>query len=382
MGDAEHPAGAGRSDAERDPKERRSPPRDGLADRQAVWVRSAALSGILFLMVMYTMYVAASLIMPIALALLLSLVLSPVVRFLARARIPQPLGALGVLLLVAGVMAGGTYALAEPAAEWMEKAPSELRQLEARLAWVKEPIQEVKAAKEQAEEVARVGSGAGAQAAQPAEPSFSLVDSVLSQAPALAYGVAVMLVLLFFLLASGDSLTRKMVEVTPSLEDKKRVVETARDVQTHVSRFLATITVINLCVGVVVALAMYALGVPNPLLWGAMLAVLNYIPYLGVLITMVVVTFVSLLTFDSPVQVLLPAAVIFGVNVVEGQLVTPVLAGRQLSLSPVAVFLSLVVMGWIWGIVGVLIAVPLLATVKLCCERIEPLEPVATFLGQ
>lgn len=353
---------------------------ESIDDRQAVWIRSAALSGILFLMTMYTLYVAASLIMPIALAFLLSLVFSPIVRQMVRWRIPQTLGALLVMIVVAGVMVAGVYALAEPASEWMDKAPSELRKLEYKLAWVKEPIKKIQETKEQVKEITEVEDDAGgAQTAQ--QPTFSLVDVVLNRTPHLMFGIAVMLVLLFFVLASGDAFLNKMVQVTPKLKDKKRVVETAREIQRHVSVYLGTITLINIGVGAVIAAAMFLLGVPNPVLWGVMVAVLNYVPYLGVSISILVVGFVSLLTFDSPVQMLLPPAVIFAVNVVEGQFITPIVAGRRLSLSPVAVFLSIVVMGWIWGVVGVLIAVPALATIKLVCEHVEVLEPAATFLG-
>jgi len=171
-----------------------------------------------------------------------------------------------------------------------------------------------------------------------------------------------------------------MVQVMPTLTDKKRVVETARDIQRHVSMYLGTITLINIAIGLVVALAMYLLGMPNPLLWGALLTVLNYIPYLGPLVCIAIVGLVSLLTFDTPVQILLPPAVILAVNIVEGQFLTPILAGRRLALSPVAVFLSLVVLGWIWGTIGVLIAVPMLVTTRLVCEHIESLNPIATFL--
>lgn len=347
-----------------------------------VWVRSAALSGIFLLMVLYTMYFTASLTMPIALAFLLSLVLSPIVRALVKLRIHQTLAALLVTLALAGGIVAGIYALAKPAAAWIERAPSELRLLEYKLAWVKQPMKEVKEAKDQVEKLTSMEEGVDSEQAGRAQPSFSLVDMAVNRTPSLMYGSAVALILVFFLLAAGDSMLNKMVQVTPRLEDKKRVVETAREIQRHISVYLGTITAINFMVGVVVALAMYLLNMPNPLLWGAMVAILNYIPYLGVLISMLIVGFVGLLTFDSLAQALVPPAVIFGVNVIEGQLIMPIVAGRRLSLSPVAVFLSIVVLGWIWGILGVLMAVPLLASIKLVCEHVAPLNPVAIFLGR
>lgn len=347
-----------------------------------VSIRSAVLSGIFLLMVLYTMYFTASLTLPIALAFLLNLILSPIVRFLVKLRVHQALAAVLVTLAVTGSVVAGIYALTVPAAEWIDRAPMELRRLEYKLAWVKQPMKDVKEAKEQVQRMTSIEEDAGDGQGGEGQPSISIVDMAINRTPDLMYGSAVTLILLLFLLASGDSLLNKMVQVTPGLKEKKRVVETAREIQRHISVYLGTIAAINLGVGAVVALAMYLLAMPNPLLWGAMVAILNFIPYVGVLISMIVVTFVGLLTFDSLSQALLPAAVIFGVNVIEGQFLTPIVAGNRLALSPVAIFLAIVVLGWIWGILGVLMAVPMLASVKLVCDHVAPLNPVAVFLGR
>lgn len=340
-------------------------------------IRTAMIAGILFLMVMYTFYLAASLILPIVLALLLSLILSPVVKLMAKIQIPTVLGGLLVMLSIATLIAAALYAVGSPAAEWFEKAPEELRKLESKLAWVKEPMREINEARKQVDELA----GGGDTTAAP-RPSFSLVDAILTRTPDVMVGIAVMLILLFFLLASGDAFLNKLVRVMPEFRDKRRIVEAARDIQRHVSVYLGTITLINLCVGVVVGLLMYWFGMPNPILWGTMAGVLNFIPYLGVGITILIVGLVSALTFDTIGQILLPPLSIFAVNVVEGQFLTPIIAGRRLALSPAAIFLALVILGWIWGMIGVLIAVPVLATIKLACEHIGPLQPIAVLLGQ
>jgi predicted PurR-regulated permease PerM len=331
------------------------------------------LTGILLLLVLHAMYVAAALLIPITLAFLLSVVLSPVVRLLVRLRVPQVVSALLVMMLLASAIVAGVYKLAEPAIAWVERAPEELEALEAKLSWVEEPARELKEAQEQVGMENLMGAS---------QSSFSLVGTLLEGAPNIIFGTAITLILLFFALASGDALLNKAVQVAPSLKDKKRVVETGREIQRHVSAYLGTITIINAGVGLLVGLAMYVLAMPNPILWGVMVAVLNFIPYLGVFISIIVVTFVAMLTFDTAGDMLMPAAAIFAINVVEGQFITPILAGRSLALSPVAVFLSLVVMGWLWGIVGVLMAVPLLAIVRLVCEEIRPLEAIATFLGR
>jgi predicted PurR-regulated permease PerM len=357
--------------------------------KQLVWIRSAALSGIFFLLVMYTMYFAAALIMPIVLALLLSLALSPVASLFERLYIPRAIGALIVMLAVAGILAAAVYALASPAAKWLEKAPTELQKMEYKLAWVKEPIRKIEATREQIENLAsatessgEAAAAAAAAAAESSQPSFSLINAVLTRTPEVLFGIAVTFILLYFLLASGDAFLKKLVRITPLLRDKIRVVETARDVQQHVSLYLGTIALINIGVGMVVSLGLYLLGMPNPILWGTMTGVLNFIPYLGVAISIVIVTFASFLTFETVGQILLPGALIFAVNVVEGQFMTPIITGRRLALSPVAIFVTLVVLGWMWGIIGVLIAVPVLASIKLVCDQVEPLSSVGTLLGR
>jgi predicted PurR-regulated permease PerM len=332
-------------------------------------------------MVMYTLYFAAAIIMPIVLTFLLSLVFAPVVRFLVALHIPRVLGALVVMLLVATAMGAGLYAVVAPATAWMEKAPAELRQLESKLAWVKEPLEQINEARRQVGQLTGIEGSSDDTSGEGRQPSFSLFDTVLSRTPNLLFGIFVLLILLFFVLASGDSLLNKLVQSTPRLRDKMRVVASAREIQQHVSVYLATISFINLAVGVVVALSMHLLGMPNAVLWGAMVGVLNYIPYLGVAVSMAIVGFVSMLTFDTVGMILLPPAVLLAINIVEGQMITPMVTGRRLALSPMAVFLWIVVLGWLWGIVGALVATPVLATIKLITEKIESLEGVAIFLS-
>lgn len=348
----------------------------------AVWIRSATLVCILFLMVMYTLHLAASLFMPITLAFLLALIFSPAVRALVYLRVPHVLSAMLVMLLAVGLLGSTVYALATPAIEWVDRAPSELRRLEYKLAWVKEPIKEIQEVRDEVEELAETQPDESEAEQGALDTPLSLVDMFLGFTPDFVYGIAVTLILMFFVLAAGDSFLNKMVHLAPSLQDKKQVVSTARGIQHQISVYLATITFINTGVALVVAVAMYLLDMPSPLLWGVLVGVLNFVPYLGVAVSIVIVAFAALVTFESPTQILLPPLSILMVNIVEGQFLTPMIAGKQLSLSPVAVFLSLVVIGWMWGILGVLMAVPILATVKLVCESVAPLHAVALFLGR
>src|SRR5688572_23889655 len=204
---------------------------------------------------------------------------------------------------------------------------------------------------------------------------------VLSRTGSFLGSAVVMVVLLYFLLASGDLFLRKLIHVLPRFGDKKRAIEIARQTEHHISTYLSTVTLINIALGVVVGVAMHLAGMPNPVLWGVTAGLLNFVPYLGALVTAGVLTLVSILTFDSLGRAMVAPLIFLGINAIEGYLVTPMLLGRRLTLNPVAIFLGLIVWGWIWGIAGALLAVPILATFKIFCDNIEPLSPIGEFLG-
>ena len=352
-------------------------------------VRSRMLTGLFTLAVFYTMYFAKSLLIPIVLALLFNLLLAPVVRVLrSYLRLPEWAGAAVVLLgLAVGVMAA-FYGLSAPAARWIDQLPLAVWEIEDKLGTLQQPIEEVR---EAARQVERAAQGAAAPAQQPdGEPrpvevvlqTPSLTQTVLSGTAAATAGLAVAVVLLFFLLASGDTLLRQAVTLAPRLRDKKRVVEIVREMEDDVSYYLLTISLINGGLGVAVGIAMFLLGMPNPILWGVMAAVLNFVPYLGALIGIGTVGLVALLAFDEPVRILLPPLTYFALTTFEAYFVTPSLLARRLTLNPVAVFLALIIFTWMWGAPGALLAVPILATFKICCDHVEALEPVGVMLGR
>ena len=195
------------------------------------------------------------------------------------------------------------------------------------------------------------------------------------------WSVLIVFVLLYFLLATGTTLRENIILALPTFRDKKRALEVTRDVQRGVSVHLATVTLINIGLGVAIGLAMYAIGLPNPALWGAMAAMINFVPYLGPIVGSFVVTIVGLVTFDAPVQALLPPVVYIAINTLEGNLVTPMILSRRLTISPIAVFLSVIFWGWIWGVLGALMAVPILVCLKVVCDANERLAPVSQFLS-
>ncbi len=190
----------------------------------------------------------------------------------------------------------------------------------------------------------------------------------------------VMLILLFFILASGDLFVQKMMKMYPAEEKKQRVAEIVREVEQGISRYLLTVTIINLCEGILVSLGMYLIGMPDPLLWGALAALLVYVPYLGPLVGIATVTVVALFTLDVRTALLAPA-IYLSIEVLQGQFLTPMILGARFEMNPVVIFIWLIMMGSIWGIAGAIIAVPLLAIFRILCERITSLRPIAVFLS-
>ena len=183
------------------------------------------------------------------------------------------------------------------------------------------------------------------------------------------------------MLRSGASLRGKRCRGFPQFEHKRAAVETVRQIQTSVSVYLGTITIINTCLGAGAALILYLLDMPNPILFGVMVGMLNFAPYIGPIVSGVLLLFISSLNFAGLTQVLLPPFLVMVLNVLEGQFITPTVAGHRLALSPVAVFLSILLWGWMWGVVGILIAVPLRGCRELGCDPLSVPRPGAGVLG-
>jgi predicted PurR-regulated permease PerM len=338
-----------------------------------------ALGALLLFALAYALRLARPLLLPIVLSGLLAVLLAPLVRLLRRLHLPAILAAAIVVAAFTGAAGTVVAMLAEPVTTWIGRAPETMRDLERRLRSVKESVMEARMAAETVEEIARVDDA-------PPPPEVTVKESSLAarllettRAAVLYAGQVV--ILLFFLLASGETFLRKLVRLQDRLRAKVRVVKITAEIQREFSSYLLAISCINAGLGVATALAMSALGMPNPVLWGVMAAVLNYVPYLGSTVTLVVVSLVAILTFDTVKGALLPPATFLVLATIEGQIITPMVVGRRLSLSPPVVIVTLLVGGWIWGAVGALIAVPVLAMFRIYCTHDEALSPLAELIG-
>jgi predicted PurR-regulated permease PerM len=344
---------------------------------------SWAASGLLLLAVLTLLYLARELVLPIVMALILNLVFLPVVRRMKKLWIPAPLGAALVVLGLLATFVGGIYNLAEPAGSWLDRAPQSLRVIDTKIRRLTGSVQNVATVTARVEDITERLANAGNDnnVQEVVVKSESLAGTVLGTARGFAVTAISTLVLLYFLLASGDMFLRKTIAVTPRLSDKKRAVDIAHQVESAVSNYLLTVSMINVGLGSAVALAMYLLGVPNPVLWGVMVALFNFVPYVGDLASITVLSVVGLLSFDDPWHSVSVPAAFYLLTAIEGYLVTPLIVGRRLSLNPVVIVISVLFWGWMWGIPGALLAVPILVTLKTLCERVESLQVFGEFLS-
>jgi predicted PurR-regulated permease PerM len=187
---------------------------------------------------------------------------------------------------------------------------------------------------------------------------------------------------LFFMLASGDTFLSKLVKVIPRFRDKKRAVAIVHEVQEDIAVYMLAITLINAGMGAAVGGVMLALGVPNAALWGVMATLLNYIPYVGAIVGVGVVALVSLATFDSVGYALLAPLTYTVLTSVEANVVTPLILGKRLRLNPLVLFAAVIFWGWVWGVPGAFVAVPITVAMRIIFDRVEQLRPLAEFFGR
>jgi len=323
-------------------------------------------------------YFARDLLLPVLLGFLIALTLSPVNRALLRVGLPAGVSATVLILIASAVASGILYFMGETVSARTADIPEIMRELRQKFSNLSYTLERVKDA---SDEVEALASGAEDTAQQVVVEQPGLLTSAVTVAASTITSAIVALVLAWFLLASGDMFYTKLVRVFDKMSDKKRALSTAYDIERQVSRYLLTITLINAGLGVSVALAMWAVGLDNAYVWGIAAFVLNFLPVLGGLIGTGLVAMYAITFFDSFSYALVAPLIYQFLTTFEAQFVTPHLLGRRLELNTVAVFLTVVLWGWLWGIAGVLVAVPFLLVFKVVCDRVEGLHTIASFLG-
>jgi len=347
---------------------------------ETLQVRSVAINGLFVLAIFYTLYLGRTFFLPITLAFLLSFLFSPLVRILARLRIPEAVGAGLVLVVVVGAVVVAVATISQPAAQWIQQAPKYWKQVQQKADGLIRPATQLN---ETAQKVEAMADGTDGNKTPKVEvkPSTNLVANALTWTKDLVTQAVVLVILLYFLLASGDMFTLKLAKVLPRVRDKKQVIAIIHETEQTISTYLFTVAVINCCLGTCVGLIMFFLGMPNPLMWGVMAALFNFIPYFGPLVGVGVLALAGVVQFDSVAQGILPAACYLCLHGIEANFVTPTVLGHRLALNPIVVFISLMFWSLLWGVIGAFLAVPILMACKIVCDHVEVLSPISELLG-
>lgn len=341
--------------------------------------RTVAVIGTFLLLAVGAIYVAKSLLLPVLIAFLLSLIFSPVVRTFKRYHIPQGVTAFLVVLSLSMSLVAAAYGLSGPVARWIEDAPRIELELRNKLAALGGPLEKLRAAQQQVEDATRQESDPDVQ--KVVVQDANLISLATQNVPEVVASIALMMILTLFLLSSGDMFYQKIVRALSPRGERRKGFRIAHDIEREVSRYLLTISVINICLGVLITGLLAIVGMPNPVLWGIAAALLNYIPILGAASGVAVVGLVSLVAMPTLTQSLIPPAIYLACTVIEGQFLTPALVGNRLKINAVAVILAIAFWGWLWGFVGVLVAVPLLIIARVFSGHVKGLGGLYELLG-
>jgi predicted PurR-regulated permease PerM len=338
------------------------------------------LGGLFILAALASAYWASEIVLPLVLAFILKLLLQPAVRALEQVYVTRTIASLLLILVIFGTIVGLTVALSMPASNWAAKLPQGVSRLEERLSFLRGPIETL----QRFLEPDHFRQGGPSSSAPSGTEAFTLAKNILARVFAgtqvFASGFFLTLLFLFFLLVHGDTFLRRVVEILPRFGDKRQAVEISQKIESDISAYLITITIMNGGVGVATAIVMWSTGLGDPILWGTVAFLLNYVPILGPTVGVILFLLAGLLTMDTLWQALLPALLYLGIHLTEGEMITPMLLAKRFTVNPVLVVVSLIFWFWMWGAAGAIIAVPMLAIAKIICDRIQSLAAFGHFL--
>lgn len=347
-----------------------------------IQIRSFMMTGILVLLVLYTLYFARFVVIPIALALIFNLLLGPLVTKMQRFWIPRWISALLIIGAFGGIVIYGAYSLMGPAKYWLNHAPQAFSSFEQKTSELQQQIQEMNESTEEIKKAASKLIGKAANQQTIAINEEGLRDKVVANAQWTAGILFMTLIMLYFMLCRRGFVFRKLLIMTRTGRSRRNAVRIVRHLQSDISRYLVTVTLINILLGASAAGVLWLIGLPDPILWGVLVGVFNFAPYAGAAISLAAITLASFATFDTLGHVLAAPAAVFALNVLEGNFITPAVHGQRFEMSALMVFLALFFWGWLWGVAGMLMAVPLLVVCKVTFDHIEELRPLGRVLGR
>ncbi len=329
--------------------------------------------GMFVLALVAALYFGRAVLMPILFGVVMAVVLTPVVDKLSKFRIPEPIGAAIVMLAMVGSLVLAIEILVIPAWDVLAELPDQVQNLLAEfLRWVRSFRFGNLIAPRDTTDLTK----------QAAAQGLSMTGVLLQMAQGFIISAVSAMVLAYFLLSSGNLFLTKLVRVLPIFRDKVRAVTVVRTVQRDVATYFASVSMINIGLGFGVTLLTWAFGLPMPWFWGVLVALLNFIPYIGAGTSALLLLLAGMAFTDSTSQALLLVTCFVGITFVEGQLINPMLVGKRLALNHTVVFVALLFWGWLWGVGGMLLAVPLLIIMKKFADQTPGWEAVAEFLAR
>ena len=359
-------------------------------------LRSTSLVVVAVLLSVFALHWARAVFIPIMVGLMFSYALTPLVDLLHRRRLPRPLGAALVLVVILTGIGWAAYTLRDDADNFIESLPVAARKLkESARVMRRGPdgnIEKVQKAAAQLEEASAESKAAnpvviqkGVARVQIEKPAFDIKDYLVVGALRLAEvigQVTVVFFITYFLLASGDSFRRKVARLAgPTFAKRRITVQALNEITQQIQRYLAVQLLTSALVGVATAAAFWVIGLQHVAVWGILAAVLNLIPYIGSIAIAAAAAVVALTQFGSVEKAVLVASVCIGLHVVSGNIFTPWLTSRTSRLSTVVVFVGVLAWGWLWGVWGLLLGTPILMITKAVCDRVDDLKAIGELMG-
>ncbi len=341
-----------------------------------------ALQSLLFLAVIGSMYFARDFLLPVVLAFFIALTLRPAVRYLQRWLVPPWVAAtIFVLLIVTAAVLFG-YILQAPIASWIEQAPQLQQKFTSKFSNLEQIFTRFSNFTDQIQNAAAPDQGVKVQEVEVRQHAFPGFVVSLTGYP-IQFGVtlAATLVIAVFVLASGDLFYEKLVRTLPTLSARKKALQIVYDIESEVSTYVLTLTLVNAALGIVIALTFQALGMPSPYLWGLLIFVVNFVPYIGTISGVILASFMAIVTFESLGYALLVPLSYTIWSLLESEIIRPLILGRRFQMNAVAILLSIAFWSWLWGVPGAAIAVPALITLKIFCEHVDGLTGLGEFLS-
>lgn len=333
--------------------------------------------GTFLLALLAAFYVASGIVLPIVVAFVLMLVLQPAMRLLLRLHVPRGISAMVLIIVLFAVLAGLGTVLSGPATDWAQKLPEGIPKVQERLSFIDKPIAAFQKLVSRTEMLTQGSTPAPLPVAL---EGTGLLQRLLDGTRTIVSGMLEMVLVLFFMLLSGDTFLRRLVEVLPSFKNKRQAVEISQQIESDISAYLTTITIMNALVGAATASVAALCGLGDPLLWGTVAFLLNYIPILGPMVGVVIFLLAGLISIDTLWAAIVPAGLYLAIHMIEGETVTPMLLARRFTINPVLVIVSLVFWYWMWGVPGAILSTPMLAVIKIICDRINSLTAFGHFI--